>query len=200
MDYTGNSAILTTIGVMAIGGIIGAVVSAASSALSQKALTGYINWTSVGVAAATGLVSGAVAASPLGIGYQIGIGGALGVASYVADCYANNKPVNLGEVGVAIVAGSFSGAIGGPGANKGMVITDAIEYTGKIVAREARRSNRAYAAKAIARATYYSSNVVASSAWEASIRFSAGCGASNTLTGKLGGMGIFSSCPTISLW
>ena len=185
---------------MAVGGIIGSVVSAASSVISQKALTGEVNWKSVGVAAATGLVSGAVAASPLGIGYQIGIGGALGGASYIADCYVNNKAINLGEAGAAIVAGFFSGALGGPGANKGGLITDAIEYAGKTAAREARRANSAYAAKAIARATYYASNVVASSAWEASIRFSAGCGASNTLTGQLGNMGIFSSCPTISLW
>lgn len=198
-DQTGNSAILTTIGVMAIGGIIGTVASAVSSALTQKALTGSVNWKSVGVAAATGFVSGAVAASPLGIGYQIVIGGALGGISYAADCYVNNKPVNAGEAGASILAGCFSGAIGGPGANEGMVITDAIEYIGNTVAREARRANGAYAIKEIARATYYASNIIGASAWGGSIRFSAGCGMANTITGKLSNMGVFSTCPTMSL-
>ena len=66
-DENGHSAILTTIGIMAIGGVLGAVVSSASSIITQKALTGSVNWKSVGVAAVSGLISGAVAASNSGI-------------------------------------------------------------------------------------------------------------------------------------
>jgi len=199
-DSSGNSAILATLGIMAIGGVIGAVVSAVSSAITQKALTGSVNWKSVGVSAATGFVSGAVAASPLGIEGQIAVGGAIGGLSYAADCYVNNKPINTGEVLLSTVTGMASGAIGGPGANEGMVLTDAIEYMGQTAAREARRANQAYAAKAVANATYYGSNIISASAWEASFRFSAGCGVSNGVNVKINEMGLFSDFPTWNPW
>jgi len=193
-DENGHSAILTTIGIMAIGGVIGAVVSSASSIITQKALTGSVNWKSVGVAAVSGLVSGAVAASPIGIGGQIAIGGALGGVSYIADSYVNQKSMYLGEAGLSIMMGMASGAIGGPGANKGMVLSDTIEFVGKTAAREARRQNQTYAAKALTRATAYGTNILSSTAWEASIRFSAGCGVSSGVTTAASNSGILSWC------
>ena len=57
-----NGGFWVTIGIMAVGGIIGAAVSAVSSAVTQQVLTGTVNWKSVGVAAVSGFVSGAVAA------------------------------------------------------------------------------------------------------------------------------------------
>jgi hypothetical protein len=199
-DPTGESAVLVTLGIMAIGGLIGTVVSATSSALTQKAITGSVNWKSVGVAAATGFVSGAVAASPLGIGGQIIIGGGIGGVSYIADCYVNDKPINSGELGFSVVMGMASGAIGGPGANEGLVLTDAIEYMGKAAAREARRANQKYAAKALGNAMSYGSNILSSSAWEASIRFSAGCGVANGFTSSASEYSIFEDCWTWPLW
>ena len=187
---------LTTLGIMAMGGLIGSVVSAVSSAFTQMALTGTVNWKSVGVSAAAGFISGALAASPLGIGWQIIGGGAIGGAAYVADCYVNDKPINAGEARLADGMGTVSGLIGGPGANKNMVLTDAIEYMGKATAREARRANQQYATKAIERAIYYGSNIVSSSTWGASIRFAAGCGIANGVTGKASEANWYSHCIT----
>ncbi len=55
-----------TVGIMAVGGLIGAGVSAVASAVTQYRMAGSINWKSVAVSAAGGFVSGAIAASPLG--------------------------------------------------------------------------------------------------------------------------------------
>ena len=182
MDDSGNSATLITLGIMAVGGLIGAVVSAAASTVTQYSLTGSVNWSSVGVSAVTGFVSGAIAASPIGIVGQIVLGGVIGGASYAVDCKVNGRPIDAFEAVLSIVMGMASGTIGGPGANEGMMLTDAFEYMGKTAAREARRQNQEYASKSLLRALYYGINIISMSAWESSIRFAAGCGISNGVT------------------
>ena len=74
VDYTGEFwiTIAITAAIMLVGGASSTVVSAVGSAATQKVLTGSVNWKSVAVAAGSGFVSGAVAASPLGLGWQIG--------------------------------------------------------------------------------------------------------------------------------
>ena len=70
-DTKGN--ILVTLGLALVGGIIGAAISAASSAVTQYVFTGSVNWKSVGVATVSGFISGAIATSPIGlIGQMIG--------------------------------------------------------------------------------------------------------------------------------
>ena len=103
---------------MAVGGLIGAAISAVSSAVTQQALTGTVNWKSVGVAAASGFVSGAVAASPLGVVGQQIAGGVIGGLSFAADCYVNDKAMKLDEAILSVGMGVVSGRIGGSGANK----------------------------------------------------------------------------------
>jgi len=50
----------TALGIMLIGGIVEAGISAFSTMLAQKSFTGEVDWASVGVAALSGFVSSAV--------------------------------------------------------------------------------------------------------------------------------------------
>ena len=56
----------------------------------------------MGVAAVGGFVSGAVAASPLGLTGQIGVG----AVSYVADCKVNGSALKVDELAVSAAAGA----------------------------------------------------------------------------------------------
>ena len=117
-----------TLGIMAAGGGIGMVIGAASSAITQYMFNGEINWKSVGVAAVGGFVSGAVAASPLGLTGQIGVGAAVGAVSYVADCKVNGSALKVDELAV-------SGWIGGSGANQYKALSNTIKTASKTTAR-----------------------------------------------------------------
>ncbi|MBQ1189939.1 MAG: RHS repeat-associated core domain-containing protein, partial [Lachnospiraceae bacterium] len=142
-----NGQVWITVGIMAVGGIIGGVIGAVSSAVTQNALTGTINWKSVAVAGGAGFVSGAVAASPLGLGWQMGIGAGIGAASYLADCGVNKKSVAVDELIVATAGGLASGYIGGPGANQHMALTRTIQTSIKTTTRMSTRKATTYAAK-----------------------------------------------------
>ena len=120
-----------TLGIMAAGGGIGMVIGAASSAITQYMFNGEINWKSVGVAAVGGFVSGAVAASPLGLTGQIGVG----AVSYVADCKVNGSALKVDELAVSAEAGAVSGWIGGSGANQYKALSNTIKTASKTTAR-----------------------------------------------------------------
>ncbi|MFR3698356.1 MAG: RHS repeat domain-containing protein [Coprococcus sp.] len=124
-----------TLGIMAAGGGIGMVIGAASSAITQYMFNGEINWKSVGVAAVGGFVSGAVAASPLGLTGQIGVGAAVGAVSYVADCKVNGSALKVDELAVSAEAGAVSGWIGGSGANQYKALSNTIKTASKTTAR-----------------------------------------------------------------
>ena len=185
---------------MAIGGVIGAAVSAVSSAVTQQALTGTVNWKSVGVAAASGFVSGAVAASPLGIQGQKIAGGIIGGLSYVADCYVNDKPLKLDEAMLSVGMGYISGRIGGSGANENMMLTDSARRTMQVITREAHRANQEYAQKAKARAIGYCINLFEFTTWEASSRFAIGTGVSNGVTTEFSDKNPFPQMPSWKPW
>ena len=167
---------------MAIGGLIGAAVGAGASAIMQYAFNGEVNWKSVGIAAASGFVSGAIAASPLGLGWQIVAGGLIGGASYVAECYVNDTAIRWDSLALSVIMGALSGRLGGPGANKDYVLTNAVLQLRKTMVREARRANQVYAQKAIASMTSYVHNFLSVETWAASVKFAAGCGMTNVAT------------------
>ncbi len=178
-----NGQVWITVGIMAVGGIIGGVIGAVSSAVTQYALTGTINWKSVAVAGGAGFVSGAVAASPLGLGWQMGIGAGIGAASYLADCGVNKKSVAVDELIVATAGGLASGYIGGPGANQHMALTKTIQTSIKTTTRMSTRKATTYAAKQIASTKAWRNNVLTVNAMGSSARFAAGTGFSNALAG-----------------
>lgn len=195
-----NGGFWITARLMAVGGLIGTAISAVSSIVTQQRLTGTVNWKSVGVAAATGFVSGAVAASPLGIKAQQVAGGVIGGLSYVADCYANDKAMKLDEAILSVGMGSISGRIGGPGANEKMVLSNAAKSAKQTIARETRRTNQKYAPKVIASTISARNNTFASTAWVASFSFSVGSVVSNGVTGKYSSLGLLPNVPTWNPW
>lgn len=207
--YCGNNPIIredanggfwTTVGIMAVGGVIGATISAISSAATQKSLTGTVNWKSVGVAAVAGFVSGAIAASPLGIVGQQIAGAAIGGLSYAADCYVNDREMKLDEAVLSIGMGIVSGRIGGSGANENMALTSVINSTKQTIVRESRRANQQYALKAVASTISYRNNIISVSTWSSSFRFSLGCGLSNGFTSSYSKLDLFPKAPTWKPW
>lgn len=184
-----------SVGIMAVGGLIGAAISAVSSAVTQKALTGTVNWKSIGVAAATGFVSGAIAASPLGLAGQVIAGGVTGGLSYAADCLVNNKAMKLDEAIVSVGMGAISGRIGGSGANQKMALTSVAKNAKQTIARETRRANQKYARKVIAATVKSRKNTFAKTAWSSSFRFALGTGVSNGISGKYSSLGRYPNAP-----
>ena len=89
----------------------------------------------MGVAAVGGFVSGAVAAIPLGLTGQIGVGAAVGAVSYVADCKVNGSALKVDELAVSAAAGAVSGGIGGSGANQYKALSNTIKTASKTTAR-----------------------------------------------------------------
>ena len=199
-DPSGYSAILITLGIMAIGGFIGAAVSAGTSALVQLAINGEVNLKSVGVAAISGFISGAIAASPLGLTGQMIAGGIIGGASYIADCYVNDTAITLDGAILSIGMGVLSGRIGGPGANEKNVLTNSILQLKKTIARETRRANQKYAQKAIAAMTSYVYNILDVSAFSSSVKFAAGCGVSSAVTTGYANYRLFQNWPSWKFW
>ena len=174
-----------TLGIMAAGGGIGMVIGAASSAITQYMFNGEINWKSVGVAAVGGFVSGAVAASPLGLTGQIGVGAAVGAVSYVADCKVNGSALKVDELAVSAAAGAVSGGIGGSGANQYKALSNTIKTASKTTARFTRlistKGSASLAAKRIAEAKMWRDTVLKGTTWISSIKFAAGTGTSNVI-------------------
>ena len=174
-----------TLGIMAAGGGIGMVIGAASSAITQYMFNGEINWKSVGVAAVGGFVSGAVAASPLGLTGQIGVGAAVGAVSYVADCKVNGSVLKVDELAVSAAAGAVSGGIGGSGANQYKALSNTIKTASKTTARFTRlistKGSASLAAKRIAEAKMWRDTVLKGTTWISSIKFAAGTGTSNVI-------------------
>ena len=174
-----------TLGIMAAGGGIGMVIGAASSAITQYMFNGEINWKSVGVAAVGGFVSGAVAASPLGLTGQIGVGAAVGAVSYVADCKVNGSALKVDELAVSATAGAVLGRIGGSGANQYKALSNTIKTASKTTARFTRlistKGSASLAAKRIAEAKMWRDTVLKGTTWISSIKFAAGTGTSNVI-------------------
>lgn len=147
-----------------------------------------------------GFVSGAIAASPLGLPGQIVAGAIIGGASYVADCYVNEEEVTADGAILSVGMGAFSGLIGGPGANQNNVLTNTFISFKNAIARESRRANQIYAQKAIASITSYVSNIFSVTTWGSCVRFAAGCGIANGVTTSYTNNRIFDDWPSWKVW
>jgi len=104
-----------------IGAAVGAVVSGGISIISQiienlnnTGSIGEINWASVGVAAASGAISGAFAATGIPVGGQVLINAAIGAISSGIDTYVNKgEEATITDYASSIITGGVVGAIGG---------------------------------------------------------------------------------------
>ena len=195
-----NGGFWLTVGIMAIGGLIGAAISAISSVVTQQAQTGTVNWKSVGVATASGFASGAIAASPLGLTGQMVAGGVIGGLSYAADCYVNDEAIAMDDAVLSVGLGVFSGWLGGSGANEKMVLNNVVKGANKTIVREMRRANRKYAQKAIAATIRARNNTFAITAWDAGVKFAAGTEISNAINGQYSNCDRFPHAPTWKAW
>jgi len=98
----------------------GAVIGGACSAISQQMSTGSINWKVVGVNAAAGAITGALASTGIGLGAAVAVNAAVSGATYVAEKAVTNKmnEISFGGVISSVAAGAVGGMIGGGGMGK----------------------------------------------------------------------------------
>ena len=100
------------------GAVIGAAIGAVSSIVTQKISGQEISWAKVGISAAFGAASGALASTGIGVvGMMVG-GAALSMAENAVTQVVENKGFNKFDVSDMIydgVVGGVSGAIGGSG-------------------------------------------------------------------------------------
>ena len=168
--------VLGVVGIMAVGGAVGAVINVAISVVSQEITTGEVNLKSVGVAAVSGFIGGAVAASPIAVKGQMIVGGILGGATYRADCYVNGEEPRFDELIISIVCGIGAAAYGGDGANVNMVLSKRIAQNGKAIRKYMGRACTEYAAKRIAESKEYLKSSLIAVAVETGGRFFVGNG------------------------
>ena len=141
-DDTGEFAVAA----IAIGATAGGIICAAISAVSQYVTTGEINWKVVGVNAVSGLISGAFAATGIGLPASIAINAALGGATYAAEQAVTGEDITFTGVAIGVTSGGISGVIGGSGADANGLHA-AWNNASKGIEREMRRANAKYAAK-----------------------------------------------------
>ena len=79
----------------------------------------------------TGGISGAVAASPLGVGVQIGINSALGAVNYVGTQLFSGDNITLGELIFNAGVGAICGWIGQSGWMQGQITSAFSAFTGE---------------------------------------------------------------------
>ena len=147
--------ILLTLGIMALGGVVSATISAASSAIEQQVSEDEINWTEVAVDAAWGFVDGAISSSPLGPAGKIVSDVVISVGNNLTDTYFDSENKENWEedidyvwmvIDVALIVGPSIPDI--PKHQKDLKFYDADLLLSKIN-REKRHANRAVADRRI---------------------------------------------------
>ena len=176
--------IIITLKVMAAGAAIGMAINSAISIISQAMAGQEINWKSVLVAAASGFLGGALAASPIGIWGQIIIGGLIGAGTYTADCYVNGEDFKTDEFLVAVISAGIAGWIGGAGANERLVLTRKIVAVDKQIGKYMQRRCVEYAAKRIASTQDYLRESLFQAGMKSSVAYTVG----NVVASSLGGL------------
>jgi RHS repeat-associated protein len=159
---------LLTLGLIALGAVIGGTVSAVSSAVEQKKENGEVNWKEVAVDAAWGALDGGISASPLGFVGKTIASGVISAGQSITDQYfdSDNKEdfdlsdVDYLEVGtsVAIDVGFSMLDIKKP--NKTKELNKVVSELDNKIARETRRANKEVAQKRIAEASLKKSNAI----------------------------------------
>ena len=138
-----SSALLTG-GLMLAGGVIGAAISAVTSIAVQYGSEGSVSWGSVAVAAGSGFVSGAMAASPLNRKWQAAAGAIISSVSYVADCLVNDNEPEIGGLIVAGLAGGVTGYMGGDGSNIDHNMSSSVTSLAKKITKQSYKKQTTY--------------------------------------------------------
>ena len=151
-----------------IGAAIGAGVSVAVEITSQIIETRSLkklDMKNVAIAAGTGAISGAFAATGFGVGAQMAVNAVDSIGGYMIGqaLHGGIKTINKKDAISNGVLGGVSGFIGGPGAN-GKTMVKAWKLADKAIAKEVRRDSYKYSAKVITR------NVAVKSAIKSSVK------------------------------
>ena len=125
---TGGAASVILAGA-AIGAAAGGAGAAVSTAVSGGDFDDFANSFLMGTA--TGAVSGAVAASPLGVGGQMVAHSALSVVNYVGTQELSNEKITLGGLIVNASIGAICGKIGQSGWMQGQTTSAFVAFAGK---------------------------------------------------------------------
>ena len=127
---------------MVAGAAIGSALNVGFYAWGQMMSGGEIDMRDVAVAAATGFVGGALAASPLGFGAEVAASAVVGVGGYALECCLKEEEMTAEGTAISAVSGAIGGLIGGKGANNGFEISQKMMQFDTAVEREARRANQ----------------------------------------------------------
>ena len=126
--FTGGALSVVLAGA-AIGATAGGIGAGISTAVSGGDIHDFAN--AFLMSTATGAISGAVAASPLGVGAQIGINAALGAANYAGTQLLSGGNITLGGLIVSAGIGAFCGWIGQSGWMQGQTTSAFVAFAGK---------------------------------------------------------------------
>ncbi len=103
-----------------IGAGVGAVVGGTIAAISQYATTGQVDWKRTAIAAGAGAITGALAATGVGLVGQVVANAAVGATSDFGDQLYTNKgdvgKINMKSVALSGTIGAVAGVVGGSGA------------------------------------------------------------------------------------
>ena len=126
--FTGGALSVVLVGA-AIGATAGGIGAGISTAVSGGDIHDFANAFLMSTAA--GAISGAVAASPLGVGAQIGINAALGAVNYAGTQLLNGGNITLGGLLVNAGIGALCGWIGRSGWMQGQTTSAFVAFAGK---------------------------------------------------------------------
>jgi RHS repeat-associated protein len=119
-DEDGEVAVIVTILVGAgVGAIIGGGANVIGQLINGKKVS-ELDWKSIGIAAASGAVSGALAGSGIGLVGQVAANAALSGATSVVIQKTYNGNINWKQVALDSGIGGLAGAFGGKGAQAGV--------------------------------------------------------------------------------
>ena len=170
-DSDGKIGVLSMVLVGAlVGFVVSFVLSAIISRVTNPNISGKALWSGALIDGIGGAISGAVAVLPCGTLIQAVVNAIIGGATYIAYCKVCREPVYKSQLAFAVAIGAVSGVAGGKGIlakAKGKVnVSSVMKETNKVIAREARRANRKYAAKAIKAAKNRLSSLIAEKMWK----------------------------------
>ena len=162
---------LLTLGLIAIGAVIGGAVSAVSSIVEQKKTDGEVNWKEVAVDAAWGALDGGISASPLGFVGKTIASGLISAGQSITDQYfdSDNKEefglsdVDYIEVGASVVIDVGFSMIDIKAPNNAKELNNTVSSLSDKIAREKRRANQKVAKKRIVKASLAKSNAIRNS-------------------------------------
>lgn len=152
-----------TLGIMAIGGVIGSVTGVLTTVYMDLAFTGMVDYKSVIVSAASGFIGGAISASPLKLTGQLVVGALVDTTSYVVEQKWTGNTISVLGLTTTALFSCSSTYIGSRGVTLNCELNKVYNDVSETIARESRRSNQNYAQKVIATAKNTATTQITSS-------------------------------------